>query len=110
MKKMNEQKKMINFLYYNEKLTQKQIGELLGISRQSVSAILNSNVDHKFRKLNRVGTKTINRKVYFPNNAGPTISIPKDMFKRIGITEEVRDVEIKVEGQSILIKRKNKWF
>lgn len=108
MKKMSEQKKRINFLYYDEKLTQKEIGELLGISRQSVSAILNSNIDHKFRKLNRAGTKIINRKVQFPCKAGPTISIPKDILKRIGITEEFRDAEIKVEGQSIVIKRKNK--
>lgn len=108
MKKINEQKKRINFLYYEEKLTQKEIGELLGISRQRVSSILNSNVDHKYRKSKRDGTKNISRKVQFPNSAGPTISIPKDMFKRIGITEEFREAEVKVEGPNIIIKRKRK--
>lgn len=105
MKKMNEQKSKINFLYYHEKMTQKEIGELLGISRQRVNAILNSNVDHKLRKSKR--TETINRKVHFPSNTSPNISIPGDMLKRIGITKEFQDAEVRIEGSSIIIRRKN---
>ncbi len=41
-------------------------------------------------------------------NTIPTISIPKDMFNRIGINEENKDAEVKIEGQSIVIKRINK--
>lgn len=99
-------KNRVNFLYYEEKMTQKEIGEILNISRQSVNAILNSNADHKSRKLKRVEDKTINRKVQFNNNTTPTVAIPKDMLEKIGISSEYRIAEIKVEGQNIIIKRK----
>ncbi len=41
-------------------------------------------------------------------NTITTISIPKDMFNRIWINEDNKDAEIKIDGQSIVIKRKNK--
>lgn len=106
MKKMSEQKKRINFLYYEEGLTQKEISELLNISRQRVNAILNSNKDHELRKAKRSENKIINRKVQFPRKSSPSISIPKDMLNRIGITEEFKNVEIRVQGDSIIIIKK----
>ncbi len=108
MNKNEDVKRRVNFSYYEENLTQKEIALLLNISRQRVSAILNANDNHKLRKARRIGKKTINRKVQFPKNTSPTISIPKDMFNRIGINEENKDAEIKIDGQSIVIKRKNK--
>lgn len=108
MNKREELKNKINFLYYEENLTQKEIGSLLNISRQSVSTILNTNSNHKLRKARRIGKRTINRKVQFHKNTSPTVAIPKDMFDRIGINEENKDAEIKIDGQSIVIKRKNK--
>ena len=108
MNKRDELKNRINFLYYEENLTQKEIGLLLNISRQSVSTILNMNSNHKLRKARRIGKRTINRRVQFHKNTSPTIAIPKDMFDRIGINEENKDAEIKIDGQSIVIKRKNK--
>lgn len=86
-------------------MTQKEVGEILGISRQRVWAILNSNKDHKDRKLKRVKDKVVNRKVHFNNNTAPTISIPKSMLEEIGIDSVYRMAEIKIEGQSIIIIR-----
>ena len=88
MNKKEELKSRVNFSYYEENLTQKEIGSLLNISRQRVNAILNANSNHK--------------------NTGPTVAIPKDRLERIGINEENKDAEIKIDGQSIVIKRKNK--
>ena len=34
-------KNRVDFLYYEENMTQKEVGEILGISRQRVWAILN---------------------------------------------------------------------
>ncbi len=108
MNKKEELKSRVNFSYYEENLTPKEISSLLNISRQSVNAILNANSNHKIRKAKRIGKKTINRKVQFHKNTTPTIAIPKDMFERIGINAENRDAEIKIDGQSIVIKRKDK--
>ena len=108
MNKKEELKSRVNFSYYEENLTQKEISSLLNISRQSVNAILNANSNHKIRKAKRIGKKTINRKVQFHKNTTPKIAIPKDMFERIGINAENRDAEIKIDGQSIVIKRKDK--
>ena len=99
-------KNRVDFLYYEENMTQKEVGEILGISRQRVWAILNSNEDHKERKLKRTKYKVIDRKVQFNNNTSPTIAIPKNMLEKIGINSENRIVEIKVEGQKIIIKKK----
>ena len=99
-------KNRVDYLYYEENMTQKEVGELLGISRQRVWAILNSNEDHRDRKLKRVKDKVINRKVHFNKNTTPTIAIPKSMLEKIGINSEERIVEIKVEGQKIIIKKK----
>ena len=108
MNKKEEFKNRVNFSYYEENLTQKEISSLLNISRQRVNAILNANSDHKLRKARRVGKKAINRKVQFHKSTTPTVAIPKDMFERIGINAENRDAEIKIDGQSIVIKRKDK--
>lgn len=108
MNKKEELKKRINFLYYKENMTQKEIGELLNISRQRVNAILNSNENHKIKKCKRIGKNIINRKVRFCNNSSPNIAFPKSMLEIIGVNEENKDVEIGVEGTSIVIKRKNK--
>ncbi len=107
MNKNEELKRRVNFSYYEENLTQKEIAWLLNISRQRVSAILNANDNHKIRKARRIGKKIINRKVQFPKNTSPTIFISKDMFNRIGINEEDKDAEVKIDGQTIIIKRKN---
>ena len=40
----------MNFSYYEEGMSEIEISKLLNISRQRVSAILNSNKDHKKRK------------------------------------------------------------
>ena len=64
------------------------------------------NEDHKDRKLKRVKDKVIDRKVHFNKNTTPTIAIPKSMLEKIGINSEDRIVEIKVEGQKIIIKKK----
>ena len=90
MNKKEELKSRVNFSYYEENLTQKEIGSLLNISRQRVNAILNANSNHKLRKSRRIEKKTISRKVQFHKN------------------EENKDAEIKIDGQSIVIKRKNK--
>ena len=50
MNKKEELKNRVNFSYYEENLTQKEIGSLLNISRQRVNAILNANSNHKLRK------------------------------------------------------------
>lgn len=102
MKKKEQLKSRVNFLYYEENLTQKEIAKTLKLSRQRINAILNSNEDHKARKLKRIEDKTISRKVQFHS---PTIAIPKDMFMKIGINEGDRIVDIKVEGQKIIIKK-----
>ena len=99
-------KNRVDFLYYEENMTQKEVGEILGISRQRVCAILNYNEDNKTRKLKRVKNKVINRKVHFNNNTTPTIAIPKSMLEKIGINSVDRMAEIKIDGQSIIIKRK----
>ena len=108
MNKKEELKSRVNFSYYEENLTQKEIGSLLNISRQRVNAILNANSNHKLRKSRRIGKKTISRKVQFHKNTGPTVAIPKDMLERIGINEENKDAKIKIDGQNIVIKRKDK--
>lgn len=36
-------KNRVDYLYYQENMTQKEVGEILGISRQRVSVILNLN-------------------------------------------------------------------
>lgn len=79
---------------------------LLNISRQSVSSILNTNSNHKLRKVRRIGKRTINRRVQFHKNTSPTVAILKDMFDRIGINEENKDIEIKIDGKSIVSKEK----
>lgn len=101
MNKKEELKSRVNFSYYEENLTPKETSSLLNISRQSVNAILNANSNHKIRKAERIGKKTINRKVQFHKNTTPTLAISKDMFERIGINAENRDAEIKIDGQSI---------
>lgn len=105
MNKKEQLKSRVNFLYYEESLTQKEIAKTLKLSRQRINAILNSNEDHKVRKLKRIEDKTISRKVQFHHNYTPTIAIPKDMFMKIGINEGDRIVDIKVEGQKIIIKK-----
>lgn len=106
MKKKEQLKNRVNFLYYEENMNQEEIGKILKLSRQRVSTILNSNKDHKIRKLKRIEDKKIYRKIQFYNNSSPKISIPKDMLNKIGINDDNRIAEIKVEGQSIVIKRK----
>ena len=107
MKKKEELKNRVNFLYYEENLTQKEIGSLLNISRQRVNAILNANSNHKLKKARRIGKKKITRKVQFNRNTSPTVAIPKDMLERIGISEEHKDAEIEIAEQCIIIKRKS---
>lgn len=99
-------KNRVDYLYYEENMTQKEVGEILGVSRQRVWAILNSNEDHKDRKLKRVKDKVIDRKVHFNKNTTPTIAIPKSMLEKIGINSDDRMAEIKIDGLSIIIKKK----
>lgn len=108
MKKDNPLNNRVNFLYYNENLTEIEIADILNISRQRISAILNSNEDHKIRKSNRITKKVVERKVQFPNNTSPKISIPKDMLKKIGIDEENNIVEIKINAREIILKKSSK--
>ncbi len=64
MNKNEELKRRVNFSYYEENLTQKEIALLLNISRQKVSAILNANDNHKLRKARLYSTSKIVSLVY----------------------------------------------
>ena len=101
-------KNRVDFLYYKENMTQKEVGEILGISRQRVWAILNSNEDHKDRKLKRVKNKVLDRKVHFNNNTSPTIAIPKVMLEKIGVNKENNDIKIVVRDGKIIIEKSRK--
>lgn len=101
-------KNRVNFLYYDQDMTQESIGKVLKISRQTVNKILNSNDEHEKLKLKRIENKKITRKVQFKKNTSPTISIPKDMLEKIGIDPEENEAEIKVEGTSIIIRKSRK--
>lgn len=101
-------KNRVNFLYYDQDMTQESIGKVLKISRQTVNKILNSNEEHEKLKLKRIENKKITRKVQFKKNTSPTISIPKDMLEKIGIDPEKNEAEIKVEGTSIRIRKSRK--
>lgn len=109
--KMNKKeiiKNRVNFLYYDQDMTQESIGKVLKISRQTVNKILNSNVEHEKMKLKRIENKKITRKVQFKKNTSPTISIPKDMLEKIGIDPEKNEAEVKVEGTNIVIRKNRK--
>lgn len=102
-------KNRVNFLYYDQDMTQESIGKVLKISRQTVNKILNSNEEHEKLKLKRIENKKITRKVQFKKNTSPTISIPKDMLEKIGIDPEKNEAEIK-DDKYIEVGKSGKKF
>lgn len=98
----------IKFLYYEENLTEMEIAALLGKSRQWVSNALNSDALHKEKKKERVKKRIINRKINTNIKAtNVRISIPLIFFNEIGINENKQEINIKLEGKKIVIKKKN---
>ena len=98
-------KQRVNFSYYEEKMSENEISKLLNISRQRVSAILNSNKDHKKRKRKILENIKIKRKVQFYNRTSPRISIPKELLEKIGVDNKNCYIEITTKGKEIIIRK-----
>ena len=98
-------KQRVNFSYYNENMSENEISKLLNISRQRVSAILNSNKDHRTKKRKKFENVKIKRKVQFYNRTSPRISIPKELMELIGINNNECYVEIMNKGKQIIIRK-----
>lgn len=98
-------KQRVNFSYYEEGMSEIEISKLLNISRQRVSAILNSNKNHKKRKRKILENVKIKRKVQFYNRTSPRISIPKELLEKIGVDSNNCYIEIKNKGREIIIRK-----
>ncbi len=102
----NEQlHKRVKYLYYEQDMTEKEIADILGKSRQWINRILNSDENHKELSKKKRQKRIINRKVEFSKKQSAKIALPINIFEAIGITEDERDVEIKVVKNKIIIEK-----
>lgn len=108
----NEQlHKRVKYLYYDQDMTEKEIADILGKSRQWINRILNSDENHKDLLKKKKQKRIINRKVEFGKNNKAKVSLPTNILEAIGITEDERDVKIKVVRNKIVIEKNiDKWY
>lgn len=95
----------VKYLYYDKDMSQKDIAEMLGLTRQWISVILNSSEKHEDLMKKKKQKRNIERKVEFYKNSVAKISIPNSMLEAIGIDENNRDVKIKVVNNKIIIEK-----
>ena len=105
MVKNEELHKRVKYLYYEQDMTEKEVAELLEKSRQWVSAILNSDKNHKELKRKKKSKRTIIRNVEFNKNNNTKVAIPIDLFNTIGINKEKRKAKIRLVGKKIIIEK-----
>lgn len=96
--------KKVKYLYYEQDMTQKEIAEMLGKSRQWISTILNSDENHKELTKKKKQKRNVERNVEFYNNSKAKILIPVEMLEAIGANKENRKVSIRVEKNKIVIE------
>lgn len=97
--------KRVKYLYYEQDMTEKEVAEILGKSRQWVNAILNSDKNHKELMKKKRRKRTIERNVEFYKDNKTKIAIPIDMFEAIGINDKDRKAIVKVTKNKITIER-----
>lgn len=94
----------IKYLYYDKDMSQKEIAQMLGMSRQWISVILNSNEKHEELNKKKKQKRSIERKVEFYKNSVAKISIPGYALEAIGVNEKNRNVIIKVSKNKLTIE------
>ena len=94
----------IKYLYYDKDMSQKEIAQMLGLSRQWISTILNSNEKHEELNKKKKKKRSIERKVEFYKNSVAKISVPGYALEAIGVNEENRNVIIKVSKNKLTIE------
>lgn len=97
--------KRVKFLYYEQDMTEKEIAEILGRSRQWISNILNSDENHKELLKKKKQKRTIKRNAEFYKKNIAKISIPISFLDAIGINEEERELTIKVVRNKIVMEK-----
>lgn len=96
--------KKVKYLYYDKDMSQKEIAQMLGMSRQWISTILNSNEKHEELNKKKKQKRNIERKVEFYKNSVAKISVPGYALEAIGVNEENRNVIIKVSKNKLTIE------
>lgn len=96
--------KRVKYLYYEQDMTEKEVAEILGKSRQWVNAILNSDENHKELMKRKKRKRTIERNVEFYKDNKTKIAIPIDMFEAIGINDKNRKAKLKISKNKIIIE------
>lgn len=105
MKKNEQLKNKVKFLYYDKDMTQKDIAKLLGKSRQWINTILNSDEKHQELTAKKKQKRTIERNIEYYKNSNVKVSIPTEMTRAIGLDEEERKVKIRVDKKRIIIEK-----
>lgn len=96
--------KKVKYLYYDKDMSQKEIAKMLGMSRQWISTILNSDEKHEELIKIKKQKRNIERKVEFYKNSVAKISIPLSIFEAIGVNPDNRNVNIRVIKNRIIIE------